>query len=198
MTGENAGKDGFLSRWSRRKSEERGKNAREEPEAEPPVPPAAEAPGETDAELLVRLDLPEPETLGGEDDFSDYLKAPLSAALRRRALRRLWMVKPELANLDGLLDYNEDFNAPAELGQIVKTAYRAGWGFFKSEPEASNAQAGQADAMETAAVDEADTAEPGELPQAPDADEPDAVSDGGDDEEPCRASRMRFSFDPVS
>jgi len=127
--------DGFLQRWSRRKINQRGREADGDPSAAPrPQPPQAVeavsdgAAGESDAELLERLDLPAPEALGGDDDFATYLRAPLSAALRRRTLRHLWLVKPELANLDGLLEYGEDFNAPSEIGAMLGAASKVARG----------------------------------------------------------------------
>jgi hypothetical protein len=48
--------------------------------------------------------------------------------LRRRALRRLWLANPALANLDGLLDYGEDFTDSATVIENMQTAYQVGKG----------------------------------------------------------------------
>ncbi|NBR53199.1 MAG: DUF3306 domain-containing protein [Rhodobacteraceae bacterium] len=69
-----------------------------------------------------------------------FLVAPQGAAfmgkhipehLRRRALRRLWVSNPVLANLDGLLDHAEDFSDAATSAGTVASAYRVGKGMLK-------------------------------------------------------------------
>ncbi len=120
--------DDFLSRWSRRK-----RTVAAEPEAEPdPVPePLPEtAPEDEDEEaLLERLGLPVPETLKEGDDFSGFMGSGVPAFLRKRALRVLWRSNPVLANLDGLNDYDDDFNSPELTQKVLATGYQVGRGF---------------------------------------------------------------------
>lgn len=98
-------------------------------ESSPPDPgPDQKAAGET----AQRPDLPDPETLTYESDFSGFLKEGVSEEVRRLALRKLWRSNPVLANLDGLNDYDEDFRKEAILGKL-KTAYDSVKGFGRSD-----------------------------------------------------------------
>lgn len=114
---------GFLTRWSRRKRmSETGAAA-----DDPPDPVAAEAAAEraraaeaaaVEAEEEANRRAAEaidPATLGYGDDFSVFLRRGVPEALRRDALRRFFHSDPLLANLDGLNDYDLDFNDPAHL-----------------------------------------------------------------------------------
>jgi hypothetical protein len=62
------------------------------------------------------------------DDFSAFMSKTVPDRLRRRALRRLWLANPALANLDGLLDYGEDFTDSATVIENMQTAYQVGKG----------------------------------------------------------------------
>ena len=55
----------------------------------------------SDAEILAQFGLKDPDTLEAGDDFSAFLQSAVPERLRRRALRRLWLSNPLLANLDG-------------------------------------------------------------------------------------------------
>ncbi|MFU8777406.1 MAG: DUF3306 domain-containing protein, partial [Roseovarius sp.] len=61
----------------------------------------AELDEKTDAELCEELGLPDPDDLQMGDDFRAFLDKAVPERLRRRALRRLWVSNPVLANLDG-------------------------------------------------------------------------------------------------
>lgn len=108
--------ESFLGRWSRRKrdnEEDRESVAlTRDPEAASAVLPAEEPPSLTDA------DMPAVESLADDDDFSGFLSAGVSDALRRSALRRLFR-SPKFNVTDGLDDYAEDFANFAPLGDIV-------------------------------------------------------------------------------
>ncbi len=172
MSGAGDGDDGFLARWSRRKrseGEERAPAGGEPPaeaEALRPAPPAAERP---DAEILEELGLPDPATLGPGDDFSAFMARAVPERLRQRALRRLWASNPVLANLDGLLDYGEDFTDATLVVADLATAYRVGQGMPRPAPpeaepcaEADGAAGGGAETAEVAeAEDRPDTPTPG-------------------------------------
>ncbi len=199
MTG---GGEGFLSRWARRKAE-----VREEAEPDAAQPEPAEIPGESEEEALRRLGLPDPDDLREGDDFTAFLKREVPAALRRRALRRLWRINPALAGLDGLVEYGEDFTGTGASG-AVETAYRVGRGFMKRVQEAGEepapyadgdqvAQEGQAAAVRTQAPA---APRPGEQPAPPPLQD-DAPDDGGqpdtdaDEAAVPPPARMRFRFD---
>ena len=106
----------------------------------------------TDAEILEELNLPDPDNLQPGDDFSAFLKAAVPERLRRRALRKLWLSNPLLANVDGLVDYGEDFTDSAMVVEAMQTTYRVGKGMLK-HVEALAAQA-EAEAEDDAADDQ--------------------------------------------
>ncbi|MBM7066963.1 DUF3306 domain-containing protein [Actibacterium sp. 188UL27-1] len=80
------------------------------------------------ATYLAEHDLADPDTLKPGDDFRAYLKDGVPDLLRRRALRALWRSNPILANVDGLVDYGEDFTDAAMVPDILATVYKVGKG----------------------------------------------------------------------
>ena len=123
--------EGFLGRWSARKQA-----AREEPVEEVPVEPVVEAdpePERTDAEILEEHGLKDPDALQAGDDFSGFMSSAIPERLRNRALRKLWLTNPVLANVDELVDYGEDFTDAAMVVENLQTAYRVGKGFLRQE-----------------------------------------------------------------
>lgn len=90
---------------------------------------------QTDAEILEELGLPEPESLTAGDDFSGFMSKSVPERLRRRALRQLWGSNPVLANVDGLVDYGEDFTDSAMVLEGMQTAYQVGKGMLKHVEE---------------------------------------------------------------
>ena len=118
--------------WSRRQA-----RVREEALAEARATEAAEARAREaaleerpDEEILEELGLPDPDTLGPGDDVRAFMEKAVPDRLRRRALRRLWLSNPALANLDGLLDYGEDFTDSATVIEKLQTAYQVGKGML--------------------------------------------------------------------
>ena len=116
--------------WSRRKAQVEAEAEAEAraSEAEAIAARDAELAEKTDAELLEELELPDPDTLGPGDDFRAFMARAVPDRIRRRALRRLWASNPALANLDGLLDYGEDFTDKAKVLENMQTAYQVGKG----------------------------------------------------------------------
>ncbi len=119
--------------WARRKAA-----VAAEAEAESRAVAQAEAAAEqasledrTDAEILEELDLPDPDTLEQGDDFSAFLARAVPERIRRRALRKLWLSNPILANVDELVDYGEDFTDKAMVIEGMQTAYQVGKGMLK-------------------------------------------------------------------
>jgi len=128
---------GFAGRWSRRK--QAAKLPASEPEAGPQEvaqPAGPEADGRPDAEILEELGLPEPESLKPGDDFSAFLAKAVPERIRNRALRRLWLTDPVLANVDGLVDYGGDFTDAATVVENLQTLYKVGKGYFDRLAEA--------------------------------------------------------------
>lgn len=198
------GDERFLSRWSRLK--------RRPETAERPVdPPAAPLPAAVPAERQEREEpqevpaLPEPESLAHDADWTVFLRKDAPVDLQRRALRRLWRMDPVYANLDGLVDYDDDFHDPKFTTGVVKTLFQVGRGMVVPADEQakelpappSPAPAVEADAGKTAeeepsgeeASAEAATvgAAPAPLP-LPDA-EPSAVAGGDHESAPARVGR---------
>jgi len=83
-----------------------------------------------DAEVLAELDLPDPGRLKPGDDIAGFMTQAVPERLRRRALRQLWRLNPTLANLDGLVDYGEDFTASETIAGALQTAYQVGRGML--------------------------------------------------------------------
>lgn len=83
-----------------------------------------------DEEILAELNLPEPETLDSADAVRDFLNAEVPQRLKTRALRRLWRLNPMLANLDGLVDYGEDYTDAALVVENLQTVYQVGKGMM--------------------------------------------------------------------
>ncbi|WP_420333906.1 DUF3306 domain-containing protein [Roseibium sp.] len=85
----------------------------------------------SDEDILEELGLPDPENLTKEDDFSGFLSAAVPERIRRRALRKLWGLNPVLANLDGLVDYAEDYTDAATVVENLQTVYKIGKGMLE-------------------------------------------------------------------
>ncbi|MEL6453017.1 MAG: DUF3306 domain-containing protein [Pseudomonadota bacterium] len=172
--------------WSRRRAgveaEERAVQAR-----------AAEAEAATleerpDADILAERNLPEPEALDSAEAVQAFLKEELPQRLKVRALRRLWRLNPVLANLDGLVDYGEDYTDAATVIENMQTVYQVGKGMVTAflEDEEEDAEEVPAEEIEEEEEEEAPliaAAEPAPLPEP--EPEPPAM--------PQR--RMRFAFD---
>ncbi|MEO1536872.1 MAG: DUF3306 domain-containing protein [Pseudomonadota bacterium] len=121
--------DDFLSRWSRRKRAVAEEQEVPQAEVAEPATDASEPQSEVDEQaLLAELNLPLPETLKPGDDFSAFMADGVPQFLRKRALRVLWRSNPVLANLDGLNDYDDDFNSPELTQKVLATAYQVGRG----------------------------------------------------------------------
>ena len=61
-------------------------------------------------------------------DFSIFMKRGVPDLLRKKALQKFFNSNPVLANLDGLNDYDEDFNNP--LHMVYKSSWDVGRGFL--------------------------------------------------------------------
>jgi len=116
--------------WSRRKAdvEAEAQVSVQAQQAEETAVLEADQAEKTDIELLEELGLPDPDSMMMGDDFSAFMSKAVPDRLRRRALRRLWLANPALANLDGLLDYGEDFTDSATVIENMQTAYQVGKG----------------------------------------------------------------------
>ena len=148
--------EGFVSRWSRLKSKARKApaepqgDAGRQPPAQADAPAAWRAPSDDaaagdaggreaeDTRLPAPFDpasLPDIESLTFESDYTAFLQEGVPRELRNRALQRLWRSDPVLANLDGLLEYGEDYTAIGTKKTLVRTAYRVGRGMIDRAAE---------------------------------------------------------------
>lgn len=188
--------------WSRRKAAVQEEEAR----ITPPVVTEAQAPDtRPDDEILADLGLPDPDSLGQGDDFKAFMQAAVPDHLRRRALRRLWVSNPVLANLDNLVDYAEDYTDAATVLPDMKTAYQVGKGMLRHIEELAR-QAEAEDAPEAMPTEPDETPEPDCAPvcDAPDTDaialipveDAESLPVGDDTADPSPAPRhhMRFEF----
>lgn len=181
--------DDFLSRWSRRKrlvAEEDATEVAAEPAAEPEGEPKTR---EEEAALLAELNLPAPESLKPGDDFSAFMADSVPQFLRKRALRVLWRSNPVLANLDGLNDYDEDFNAPELTQKVLATAYQVGRGIVSQVTETDDQSEDEfEDVIAEASVPETDRSVISPEKQTP----ADTVVHSDKPEASPRPRRMRF------
>ncbi len=185
--------------WSRRKAAVAGEErARQRVADEARADAAGQAVDEkSDAEVLSELNLPDPDTLGQGDDFSAFMAKAVPDRLRRRALRRLWISNPILANLDELVDYGEDFTDAATVVEHLQTAYQVGKGML-GHLQAQD-EADEADAPPRAAAEADARAEPEAVSAEAGADSLDEspAPDGEGEEvtaERRAKRRMRFTF----
>jgi len=107
--------ESFLQRWSRRKHEVHNTANTDEQITTDAVPRVDTLP--TDA------DMPPLESLTLDSDYRGFLSPRVSETLRRQALRKLFH-SPVFNVRDGLDDYDEEFTAFAELGDIVTADMR--------------------------------------------------------------------------
>ena len=107
----------FFARWSRLKQQAR----QSPPEGQVGAPKAQEA---APAEAPPSSELPSLESLTADSDFSVFMRPNVPEALRQAALQKLWRSDPLYANLDGLLEYGEDYAAAFSDTTVVGTAYR--------------------------------------------------------------------------
>ena len=157
------GEGGFLSRWSARKNQiAKGEDVPDEvpaPEiAEDAVIEDEEDAALTDAELLKKYDLLDPEAVTEESGLEQFLNGKgLPGRVRQMALRRLWRLNPLFGVVDDMVEYGEDYTDAATVVEGMKTAYTVGKGYAKEvvEPEESEAMEDDAEA-EAGDAEEAD------------------------------------------
>ncbi len=149
MSADHKDEPGFASRWSRLKREAKAEAPESGGDAEagagvtePEAPVEDDRP---DEEVLEELGLPDPDTLKPGDNFAAFMARAVPTRLRNRALRKLWISDPVLANLDELLDYGEDFTDAATVVENLQTAYQVGKGFVDKVAELSGEDAGSAE-----------------------------------------------------
>jgi hypothetical protein len=141
------GEGGFLSRWSARKTQiAKGEDVPDEVPApeitEDDVVENEEDATLTDAELLEKYDLPDPEAVTEESGLEQFLNGKgLPGRVRQMALRRLWRLNPLFGVVDDMVEYGEDYTDAATVVEGMKTAYTVGKGYKKDDVEPEEAEA---------------------------------------------------------
>jgi hypothetical protein len=108
-------RDGFLSRWSRRKIEVRREEAHPPTPAEPtePIPEPSEAADEPELTPEEIAALPKVEEMTAETDITVFLRKGVPELLRKAALRRMWSVDPAIRDyVSEAREYAYDWNVP--------------------------------------------------------------------------------------
>ncbi len=121
-----------LARWSERKHAARRGEAVDEPVADAgrvDPAPAEQPPSVAPTEEAGAPELPSIDALDFQSDYTAFLRENVPEVLRRAALRKLWLSDPVLANLDGLNDYDENYNLVDQAITLVQTSYRPGRGY---------------------------------------------------------------------
>ncbi|MEE8634498.1 MAG: DUF3306 domain-containing protein [Acidiferrobacterales bacterium] len=177
--------EGFLARWSRRKSVV---SAREQAAHEEPQPDAhsiadtqsgavtaAASDEKTDADMLPI------ESLDEKSDYSVFMSPKVSEHLRRAALRKLFHM-PAFNITDGLDDYDEDFRKVQLLGDVITADMRHQMERKQEEARRKLAEAQPGEA--TAQTEDTDVAAGEASPEEqPPAEEP-RSTDAPEDETP--------------
>jgi hypothetical protein len=107
-----------------------------------------------DEEILAELNLPDPDTLKPGDTVEAFMSKAVPDRIRRRALRQLFRLNPALANIDGLVDYGEDFTDAALVVENLQTTYQVGKGMLAHVQEMARQAEAEAMAQETPAQED--------------------------------------------
>ncbi len=130
----------LLSRWSKRKL---AKEMEPEATTDAVVDAEAEPDPEREAELLANLKAAEAvdlETLDEKSDISIFMKDGVPELLKRRAMAALWRSSPIFANVDGLVDYDDDFGSPDLIMKTFQSAWQVGRGYLKNTEDDGEAE----------------------------------------------------------
>ena len=127
-----SGRDGFLSRWSRRKQEAAkdvpvdGAPDADAVHQEPPPPDEREKEKKTAAQLDAAAEQSEPvfdisklpsiDSIAADTDIRAFLMPGVPAALRQAALRSAWSADPKIRDFIEMAENQWDFNAPGVPG----------------------------------------------------------------------------------
>jgi len=126
--------EGFLDRWSRRKRSgdepTEDEAATMQPDPEDPDAQALEQARQlqlaANREAAEAVDI---EAITYESDLSVFFKEGVPALLKQAAMRKMWRSDPVFANVDGLNDYDQDFNVIDKVLTEFKSAWQVGQGY---------------------------------------------------------------------
>lgn len=177
--------------WSRRRAAVQAEEQAEQVALQIEAEAAQEAKQveRSDEELLQEAGLPDPDQIDSPEQVQAFLKSALPQRLKTRALRKLWTLNPVLANLDGLVDYGEDYTDAATVVENLQTVYQVGKGMVSKleelleEPQEAPADDPEEKEPQVAALD------PAPLPEPAAPESQDII------EHTPSARRMRFRFE---
>ena len=178
--------EGRISRWSKRKlavAKEQDQ-ADDSPEHSDVAGDAAQE-AQLEAELLANREAAEAvdlDKLNEESDFSVFMKAGVPELLKKRAMASLWRTSPVFANVDGLVDYDDDFASPDLIMKTFKSAYEIGKGYFDEEEEGEEQIATESEEqLESEQVEDDDAAR---QPLEEETQEPASLAEEGTEKSP--------------
>lgn len=164
----------------------------------------------SDEEILLEHNLPDPDTLTADDNVAGFMAKSVPERLRRRALRRFWRLNPILANVDGLVDYGENYTDAATVVENLMSTYQVGKGMLahveylaelakKKEDEAEQELAEAEESLEEETPNDMSlTASEDEMSDQVCHEDllitPEAVKEDNISEAPLKPRRMRFRF----
>lgn len=155
-------KEGFLSRWSRRKRES-VVPATEDSLARAPLPAAVPATATPPA----KEPLPPIESLTAESDFLPFMQADVDPGLKRRALQALFQ-DPRFNTMDMLDTYVDDYSQPDPLpeGWLSQLRQADRLGHYRTPEELASEAAQQAPASDGKNTEEqaVEVSAPGGIP----------------------------------
>ena len=135
----NSGDQGFLSRWSARKTQiARAAAVPEDNLLKQNEVNRAHADQENDEEaalsdneLLEKYELPNPNDVNEEAQLDRFFDGKTPERLRQMALRRLWRINPFFGFVDDMVEYGEDYTDAATVIDGMQTAYQVGKGYLQ-------------------------------------------------------------------
>ena len=144
---ENNSNEGFMSRWSKRKSRQKSDQVntkqsldktkldddkiKEQNIIETEENDEKQYNELNDQELLDKFKLPDPEKIKKEKGLDLFFKDGIPDRLRQIALRRVWKLNPIIRFADAEInDYHEDFTDAATVVEGMQTAYQVGKGYL--------------------------------------------------------------------
>jgi hypothetical protein len=97
----------------------------------------------SEAELLEKYDLPDPETIEDEAGLDRFFQGDMPDRLRRMALRRVWRLNPLFRFADEMVEYGEDYTDAATVVDGLQTAYQVGKGYLQKAKDKLDEMGGE-------------------------------------------------------
>lgn len=162
--------ESFMGRWSRRKRLEAETVDQADPQTPENISDGELVDDAVDAEISEERQLEldtnraaaeavDLEAIEYESDLSVFYKEGVPAFLKHAAMQKMWRTNPIFANVDGLNDYDQDFNVIDKVLKEFKSAWQVGRGYAPLVKETDdkddvNEQEAVEDEAQVAAIDE--------------------------------------------